>query len=186
MSDSPPNESSAGVQETPRRKAPPKWGVALFLVLLGGMVVLNQFAATGGPEIEWIEGDLSAALAQVSPERPRVFLYLYEPDDEAHQRNERQVFTQAWAREPLAHTVCCRIDVSEQRLEIVRLRNDYVYKGKPLFLLLSRSGMPVSRTEDAPDKRQFMTYIGIPAQDAYENAQQKLAGEQADGSSGGG
>ncbi len=93
----------APATETPAasRKKPPAWGILLFLGLLGGMVIVNQFVSTGGPEIRWVENDLAAALQQASDDRPRVFLYLYEPKDPAHRRNE---LAQGLARADACHT----------------------------------------------------------------------------------
>lgn len=155
----------AGDDPPPRRKGPPAWGVALFLALLAGAVLLNQWINTSGPPVAWIENDLKAALAKVNPQRPRCFLYLYEPNDPSHQRNEREVFTQRWAREPLAQAVCCRVPM-ESDAASTKIRFQYNYAGKPLFLLLTREGAAVSATSGEPDFRQFSTYIGKPIEQA--------------------
>lgn len=155
---------------TPAKRSS-RWFVGVFLVLLGGMVVVNQCVSTGGPEIDWVENDLEAALQQITPDRPRVFAYLYDPHDPTHARNEREVFSLRWAREPLAHAICCRIALTND-LESEKLRQRFVYKGEPLFLLIDKGGTPVSRAEGAVDRRQFSTYIGAPAEQAWRNAQQ--------------
>lgn len=150
----------SGTPSAPRRKRPPTWGIVAFLVVLAGLAVLNQSLSTGGPEIQWFDGSYEAALALAGERNQRLFLYLYEANDPVHARNEREVFTQRWAREPLARTVCCRIAV--RKGDILAAKFDY--RDTPLFLLISPRGGPPSRTEGAVDERQFRTYIGEPAQ----------------------
>lgn len=145
----------------PRRRGPPWWGVVLFLALLGGWMLVNQWATTGGPPVQWFTGDLDAALGQISDQKPRVFLYLYEPGQQTHERNELQVFQQRWARYPLENAICLRVALGHD-MASQNLRQRFDYKGQPLFLLLNRSGQPVGRTEGAVDERQFSTYIGKP------------------------
>jgi hypothetical protein len=148
-------------QVGPRRKGPPWWGIVVFLGLLGGLVVVNQVVSTGGKPVAWIDNDLNAALkeAQTDEKNRKVFLYIYEPNDPTHVRNERMVFTQRWAREPLENVVCCRLVVRKTDL----LAFKYKYDGKPLFLLLDSKGNVLSRTEGAVDENQFFTYIGASA-----------------------
>jgi hypothetical protein len=145
-----------------RRRGPPLWGIVVFLALLGVLVVVNQLASTGGAPIQWTENDLEAALKLAAQRKQRVFLYLYEPDDPVHVRNERQVFTQRWAHEPLKHAVSCRIALKKGDL----LRVKYNYLDTPLFLLLDDNGHMLTRTEGAVDERQFFTYIGGPLEDS--------------------
>ena len=163
-----PTSTNAG---TPRRKAPPLWGIILFLVLLGGLAIVNQMASTGGEPIVWIEDDLPAALEQARTGLGRVFLYLYEPDDPIHARNERELFSKRWAREPLALVPCCRIALKKDDLRKVK----YGYKGTPLFLLLDEAGEPLRdlRAEGPIDERQFRTYIA----EHIRRAQQRKNGE---------
>ncbi len=171
MSNEPPVESPESQESPPRqRKGPPAWGVVLFLVLLGGMLMINQWATTSGPPIQWVENDLERALEQLDENKRRVFLYLYEPNDPAHQRNERQVFTQRWAREPLTSVVCCRYALKPGELRSAELRQEYTYRDQPLFLLLNASGQPVSRTQGEVTELEFLTYIGRPAQRSYKEA----------------
>ncbi len=152
--------ASSDEQSTPAARRGPKWwGIVIFLLLLGGMVLVNQWMTTGGPPIQWAKGDLDAALAQISAEKPRVFLYLYEPGNQAHQRNELQVFPQRWARYPLEHAVCVRIELHSD-MASQHLRTRFAYDKSPLFLLLNRAGQPVGRAEGAVDERQFSTQIG--------------------------
>ncbi len=146
--------------ERPRRRRPPAWGIVLFLALLGGLVLVNQCATTGGRPVAWINNGLDVALRQAQEHKRKVFLYLYEPGDRTHERNERNVFTQYWARKPLAHVVCCRIAVKPGDLLPLRYR----YNNTPLFLLLDAKGNPLSRTEGAVDELQFFTYIGALAE----------------------
>jgi hypothetical protein len=167
----PPAETDPPATEPRKRKGLPTWGVVAFLVLLGGMVMVNQWVSSSGPEIRW-ENDLDAALAKTSDEQPRVFLYFYDPSDASHERNELRVFSQRWARESLVDTVCCRIALGDGDLKKARLARDYGYEGRPLFLLLTRDGTPVGRTEGEVDEREFMTYIGMPAQKAAREAQE--------------
>jgi hypothetical protein len=152
---------ATGGAEVARRKGPPRWGIVAFLGLFAGVVVMNQFLTTSGPAVAWIENDLDAALQRAAAEKkPRIFLYLYEPNDPTHTRNERNVFSQRWAREPLQHVVCCRIALRPG--DLARLK--YEYKNTPLFLLLDAQGKPVQgmRTEGPVDEREFSTYIGGP------------------------
>jgi hypothetical protein len=144
----------------PRRRGPPAWGIVLFLALLGGLVLVNQCATTGGRPVAWTDDGLDAARRQAQEQKRKVFLYLYEPGDRTHERNERSVFTQYWARKPLEHVVCCRVAVKPGDLLPLRYR----YNNTPLFLLLDAKGNPLSRTEGAVDELQFFTYIGGLAQ----------------------
>ena len=150
------------------RKGPPAWGIALFLVLLGAVAVVNQFISTGGTPIRWIDDDLAAALKQAGEKDLRVFLYLYEPNDPLHVRNEREVFGQRWARTPLEKAVCCRVALPPGDVRRVQ----HKYNGKPLFLLLNAKGKEMARTEGAVSELEFLTYIGRPAED---HAAQKRA-----------
>jgi hypothetical protein len=159
MRETPPPGPPADAGTRPRRKGPPAWGIFLFLLLLGGLLLLNQWATTGGEPIRWIENDLDAALKQAASGRKHVFLYLYDPNDPTHRRNEREVFPQRWAREPLQHIVSCRTSV----LKDTALRQKYQYVGTPLFLLLNEKGEVVSRAEGALDEREFYAYIGALA-----------------------
>ncbi len=159
MSAAAPSDTSPPPVAT--RPRPPTWGIALFLLLLGGLVLLNQVATTGGPPIAWIDNDLDAALRQATAKNQRVFLYLYEPNDPTHLRNEREVFTQRWARQPLAKAVCCRLAVKPGDVRPVQYR----YDGQPLFLLLSAKGREMGRTQGAATELEFLTYIGRPAED---------------------
>lgn len=142
-----------------RGRRPPAWGIGLFLLLLGGLVFINQCVSTGGKPVAWIDNDLNAALQQAEAQKRKVFLYLYEPDDQTHARNELQVFTQRWARDPLQHVVCCRVAL--RPTDPLRLK--YLYKNKPLFLLLDAKGNVLSRIDGAVDEFQFFTYIGTIA-----------------------
>lgn len=153
---SPETRSPSEPSAVPAHRRPSAWGIALFLVLLGGLVFVNQCALTGGKPIVWIEDDFDAALARASAEQRKVFLYLYEPNDPTHARNELQVFTQRWARKPLEEVVCCRVALGPSDA----LRFKYLYKNRPLFLLLDAKGNVLSRTEGAVDELQFFTYIG--------------------------
>jgi hypothetical protein len=150
------------------RKGPPAWGIALFLVLLGGVVVVNQVISTGGTPIRWIDDDLAAAMKQADQKNQRVFLYLYEPNDPTHVRNEREVFAQRWARTPLENAVSCRMALPIGDVRRVQFR----YDGKPLFLLLNAKSKEMARTEGAVSELEFLTYIGRPAED---HAAQKRA-----------
>ncbi len=155
---SPGDSATGGPPAARRRKGPPAWGVALVLALLAVLLFVNQQISTGGRPVAWIEGDLEAALRQAKERKQRVFLYIYAPDDPVHQRNERQVFTQRWAREPLESAICCRI--ANRPGDVNGLR--YGFEGKPLFLLLDSDGNPVSRISGALDELQFRTHIGGP------------------------
>lgn len=141
----------------PRRKGPPAWGIVLFLVLLGGMVVLTTLMERSGPAITWFEGDLDAAFAAARKRTGLVFLYLYDPENPIYARNEQEVFTQRWAREPLANVVCLRRNVRNEPLLAARFQYDQT----PLFLLLDTAGQQQGRVDGiAVDERQFFTQIG--------------------------
>jgi hypothetical protein len=143
-----------------RGRRPPAWGIGLFLLLLAGLVLVNQCVSTGGKPVAWIDNDLTVAVKQAETEKRKVFLYLYEPNDPTHARNELQVFTQRWARKPLEHVVCCRVALGPG----APLRFRYKYDGRPLFLLVDSKGNVLSRVEGAVDEPQFFTYIGTIAE----------------------
>jgi hypothetical protein len=170
MSDAAPADSQAPLEgDVPRRKGPPKWGIVVFLALLAGLVIVNQFAATSGTPVKWIDNDLAAALKQAGERKTRVFLYLYEEGDRAYTRNEPEVFAKRWAREPLEKVVCCRIAVRKSDIAAMK----YGYNGRPLFLILENTGQVVKglRTEGAVDEREFYTYIGKPIEDHLKRTQ---------------
>ncbi len=159
---------------TPRRTGPPKWGIAAFLLLLIAMAVINQLVTTSGRPVEWIENDLDAALQKATASGQRVFVYVYEPTEAVHKRNELNVFTQRWARQPLEQAVSCRIalntDVPGGRrwFRVMAGVMSFVdaagaahpYKSKPLFLVLDSTGKTVAPpTEGAVDERMFSTYV---------------------------
>lgn len=147
-----------------RRKRPPAWGVLAFLAVLGLLVVANQLITHSGPPIRWIEDDVEAAFRQARQEKKNVFLYLYEPNDPIHLRNEREVFAKRWAREPLSLAVCCRVAVNRNR----RLADKYVYQESPLFLVLTPEGNALGRIDGpAIQKLQFRTHIGGFASGSY-------------------
>jgi len=157
--------STAPEPSAARRRRPPAWGVAIFLVLLAALVISNQFAATSGPQIKWVENDLESALKQATASRQRVFLYLYDPADPMHQRNEREIFAQRWARQPLQHVICCRVALPDKSLARAKFERLYQFRGPPLFLLLNSQGQPVTQpVSGGPDEREFLTYIGRPAE----------------------
>jgi hypothetical protein len=160
MTAGPSDPSPAAPDHPAKRRRPPAWGVALFLVLLAGLLALNSWLATGGPTIQWIDNNLDHALKQAAASHQRVFLYLYDPKDPVHTRNEQQVFSQRWARDPLKNVVSCRVVVQPDDA----IARRYGYTGKPLFLLLNSQGTPLTRTEGAVDQLQFETYIGRPSE----------------------
>jgi hypothetical protein len=161
MSEAPsPQPQPAPQPAAVRGRRPPAWGIGLFLLLLAGFVLVNHRLSTGGKPIAWIDNDLTAAVKQAETEKRKVFLYLYEPNDPTHARNELQVFTQRWARKPLEHVVCCRVVLGPGD----PLRFRYKCDGKPLFLLLDAKGNVLSRVEGAVDELQFFTYIGTIAE----------------------
>jgi len=162
MSENSSSDSAAPAEPLPPRKGVSAWAVVVFLALLGALLVINQVAATSGPPIRWIENDLDAALARLSDPGHRVFLYLYEPNDPVHARNEREVFRQRWARTPLTRVVCCRIALGSDATSN-RLRLEFNYQGKPLFLILTKSRVVTSRTEGAVTEKEFYTYVTEPA-----------------------
>ena len=166
MTDATPTRTETPQAGASRRKGPPAWGVVAFLLLLVGVVVINQLARTGGSEIKWIENDLDGALARLTDPRERVFVYLYEPNDPIHQRNEREVFTQRWARKPLEDVVCCRVALRKSDPHSVRLMSEFAYQDTPEFLLLNRSRVPVSRLDGAATETEFFTRIGLLAERA--------------------
>lgn len=170
MSTVTPPEPDGGAIPPPRRGLPP-WLIGLVLVAgLGVMMFLSFRRETGGPPIVWIDDDLDGALRQVSDAKPRVFLYLYNPSDAKHRRNELQVFTTRWAREAVKNIVSCRVAMDRPVPETQKLAREYSYRDQPLFLLLTRDGQPQMRAEGAVTEQEFMTAIGRPAQAAVERA----------------
>lgn len=137
------------------RRGPPRWGIALFLGLLAVLVLINYLVSSSGPPVRWIENDPNAALAQAAAANKRVFLYVYEPNDPTHARNEREVFSMRWARESLSRAIACRLAVG--RGDLARVK--YGYRDRPLFLVLDAAGRERNRTEGAPDERQFLTQV---------------------------
>ncbi len=158
MSDAETTTENTPTEAPQQRKGPPAWGVVVFLAVLAGLLLMNQLMRTSGQPIEWIDGDLDAAFRQSKDGLKRVFLYIYE-DDDVHARNEQSVFTQVWARGPLAKVPCVRVPVESNRL----LATKYRYGGTPLFLLLDETGHDMGRCDGvAVDRLQFETYIGRP------------------------
>jgi hypothetical protein len=155
MSDSAPVENTSSEPLPAPRKRPPTWGILLFLVLLAGLVLVNQVISTGGQPVQWIENDLDAALKKATAEHRTVVLYLYNKSEQIHKRNELQVFTQRWAREPLEQAVCVRVDMEHDSA----LGAKYGYDGVPLFVVLGSDGRKVSQARGAVDENQFRTYI---------------------------
>jgi hypothetical protein len=157
VSDVVPGSAQSSPERTGvRGRHPPAWGIALFLLLLAGFALVNEYFSSSGRPVAWIDNDLNAALKQAAEQHRKVFLYLYEPADPIFARNEREVFTRRWAREPLEHVVCCRVALGPND----PLRTRYMYKNTPLFLLLDAQGNMLSRTEGAVDEIQFLTHIG--------------------------
>ncbi|MEW6251401.1 MAG: hypothetical protein AB1716_12195 [Planctomycetota bacterium] len=166
MTDTEP-EPLAQNESTPRRKGPPRWGVALFLALLVGLVVINHLVQTGGRPVQWIDDDLREATRLAGVRGQRVFLYVYEPNEPIHQRNEREVFSQRWGREALEKAVCCRVTLRPG--EVLKLNDGpdgfLRYTGKPLLVLLNEKGEMSGRlVEGGPIQSEFETHIGMPAQ----------------------
>ena len=173
-----PANSADGTPAAPRRrKGPPGWGIAVFLLLLVASVLVTHFASQSGPPIQWIDGDLDQALAQARDGPGRVFLYLYDPNDPVHARNESELFNKYWVRESLANVVCCRVKLDSPEHWLLAQR--YRYDRTPLMLLLDRAGKVQGRVDGiAVDDRQFDTFIGRPARRAGERASEQ-AGEHA-------
>jgi hypothetical protein len=164
-------EPAADAAGPARRKGPPAWAVVLFLLLLAGMAFVNYRAAEGGAPVAWIENDVDRALQLAGERHQRVFLYLYEPNDPQHRRNDREVFAKAWARDKLKFAVCCRVAVEPG----TPLADKYEFHRKPLFMLLDATGRPLRemRREGAPDETEFFTFIGKPAKDYAERQAEK-------------
>jgi hypothetical protein len=147
--------------QPPRRRSSSAWVAAGFLVLLGALIVVNQVTSTSGPPIKWIDNDLDGALRRLTSPKQRLFLYLYDPNDPTYERNEREVFAQRWAREPLANVVCCRVALRSDAAS-AKLGQEFAYNGKPLFLVITKNRTPMSRTEGAVTELEFYTYITLP------------------------
>ncbi len=161
MSDAEQNPETVSDSAAARkRKGPPTWGVVLFLVLLGGMVIINQLMTTTDEPIEWVEDDLDAARARAAAENTFVFLYLYQPDHPLHERNELNFFTQRWAHDPLQHVICCRIAIDETDLDDLELARRFGYDELPLIVLLDADGEPVAPVkEGAIDQKGFRVSV---------------------------
>jgi hypothetical protein len=157
-----PDPQTSETPPPPPRRGPPKWGILLFLGLLAAMLIANSVLSQGGEPIRWIENDLDQALRLAEQRKQRVFLYLYDPNDPVHARNEREIFAQRWAKEQVRQAVSVRVAVRTGD----RLATQYGYKGRPLFALLNASGQPTSPPQEGGlDQTQFFTYIGKPAED---------------------
>lgn len=151
--------------DSPRSAArkPPAWVVVGFLALLAGGYVLSEMLSRSGPQIAWIENDLDAALRTAAQRNSRVFLYVYAAGEPTAKRNDLEIFTQRWAREPLARAVCVRVAADPANPAAYRVAARYGYDGKPLFLLLDASGARIGQpAEGALDERGFFTAIGQP------------------------
>jgi hypothetical protein len=149
-------ESSTERGPAARRKRPPTWGVLVFLGLLGGLLIVNHLVTYAGPQVEWIDNDVERAFALAAERGQLVYLYLYDPGDPAHERNERKMFAQIWTRDPLSEAVPCRVDVSRHRG--VGLR--YGYRRKPLHMVLTAEGRELGRIDGtAVDRLEFRTHI---------------------------
>ncbi len=157
----------AAPDQQPPRKRSSAWVAVGFLVLLGALVVVNQMASTSGPPIKWVDNDLDGALRQLTGAKQRLFLYLYDPNDPTYERNEREVFAQRWAREPLAKAVCCRVALRADATS-AKLESEFAYKDKPLLLVLTRNRTAISRTEGAVTEREFYTYVTLPVERAHK------------------
>ncbi|MBK9119902.1 MAG: hypothetical protein IPM18_09935 [Phycisphaerales bacterium] len=164
----PPLGTPPAADRAAKRKGPPAWGVLLFLGLLAGFVLLNQWISTGGPELPWFEGTLEQAQEQARQTNKRIFLYLFKPTDPLHQRNELHLFNQRWVREPLETAIRVKIAVQPGDL----LSSRFNLGDSPLLLLLNADGEVVTRTDGLVDERQFMTYIGRPLTDFDRQKQQ--------------
>lgn len=173
-----PDESAPPTPARPRRKGPPAWGIAAFLLLLAASVLITNSFSKSGPPIQWIDGDLDRALAQAKDGSGRVFLYLYDPNDPVHARNESELFNHYLVRESLANVVCCRVKLDSSSHLLLAQR--YGYDKTPLFLLLDTAGKPQGRVDGiAVDERQFDTFIGRPARKAGERLNERSAEQSA-------
>jgi thiol:disulfide interchange protein len=146
------------------RRGLPTWAILLGLLLLGGMIVLNQYLTTRGPKVDWAFHDLEAARAAAQAQNRRIFLYLCTPGEAAADRNDREVFTKPWAREILATAVCCRIELSSNDPRRADFEERFGYRGQPMMMVLDAAGQRpvVNPVVGAPDENEFYTYITEP------------------------
>lgn len=151
-------------QTSPRRRTAQRAAIIGFVVLVAALYAVSQMVTRSGPIIAWIDGDLDRALREAKLTGRRIFLYLYETEDPLHARNEREVFSQRWARSVLAGLVCCRVELEPRQPAGLKLRGRYQYDGKPRMILLDPDGEPVVPGIDGEiDQKQFFTYIEQPA-----------------------
>jgi hypothetical protein len=139
---------------SPRRGSP--WIVAGLLVLLGGWFVVVQVISRTGPPIDWIRNDLPRAEQLAKEKGRRLFLMLYEPGCKITEGNDRDLFSQRFARERLAQMVCCRVELKAEDA----LRRRFGFKRDPLLLVFEPGkDVPISRLEGKIDQLQFETYV---------------------------
>ena len=175
-------------QAVARRKGPPRWGVGLFLLGLVGFAVISYVAQTSGAPVRWIENDVGAGRQLATERKQRIFLYVYEPNEPQHERNERQIFTLRENKRALQSAVCCRVigrrgepipigpgpDGRPAYLERQGLR--LVFRGTPMFVLLNEKGDVAGTgnvSEGTPEALEFFTNIAKPAADYAEKAKER-------------
>ncbi|MFH1747867.1 MAG: hypothetical protein ABIG44_12600 [Planctomycetota bacterium] len=138
------------------RKPASTWMVLGLLVLLAAWFVFTQIYARGGEEIKWHD-DLAVAEQMARATGQRIFLVLHEPDCPITAGNDRDLFSQRYAKRRLAKMTCCRIELKP--LDPLRVR--FKLEKLPIMLVLEAEPgkPPISKLEGKVDQLQFETYV---------------------------
>jgi hypothetical protein len=153
----PPSPEAEAVPPAPRPRprGSTRIGLAL-LVLLAGWFVVTQIVRSTGPTVPWIRNDLPLAEQQARAGGRLIFLLLHEPGCKLTEANDRDVFSQRYARTRLANLVCCRVELKPDD----PLRRRFAVTRTPLMLVLAPDrSAPLSRMEGKIDQLQFETYV---------------------------
>lgn len=174
MATAPETPTAMGDELAQRPKGRPPWILIGFVAAIAVVYAGTQFRTQSGPPVVWQSGDLSRVLEQARREHKRVFLYLYDPANPMAERNEREVFTQRWARDVLALVLCVRMPIDQQNLADLKIAQRYGYKDEPMMVVLDPNGQKVAPPiQGVIDERQFYTYIDIPARRPVADGKEK-------------
>jgi hypothetical protein len=146
------------------RRLNPKVAGLAFILLLVGFYAFAQYLSRSGPEIAW-QTDFDTALAMAQNQDRRIFLYLYEPDDEWTDNYERGLFQERYARERLAQMVPVRIELGPDD----PLRRRYGFTESPTMVTLNSEGEMIAEplVGGPIDRRQFVTYVNPTDERGY-------------------
>ena len=159
MSEQTPSEQpeAEARPETGERRPGSKWIAVGLLVLLGGWFVVTQTISRTGEQIQWLDS-LPAAEKLAHETGRRILLVLHEPDCEITAANDRDLFSQRFARAQLAKMVCCRVELKPGD----PLRRRFGFTSEPLVLVLKPNGELLHRLTGRITRLQFETFV-VPA-----------------------